>query len=142
MNTHTHSSRAFFALLGILILIMSLGGCQRWNKVDMTQRIEGVPPIMIETLSEHYLIVMRAPNSGWDIQIEKDERIRDGVRLYVTVRRPDPALMYPQAIVDKRVLTQIRTDNTIEIAGRLLDAHETTKGKGFAPIEPVDAFED
>lgn len=140
MNTHTHSSRTFFALIGILILCIS--GCQRWNKVDMSQRIEGVPPIMVETLSEHYLIVMRAPNSGWDIQIEKNERIKDGVRLYVTVRRPDPGFMYPQAIVDKRVLTQIRTDNIIEIAGRLLDTHETTKGKGFAPIEPVEAFED
>ena len=144
MNTHTHTSRTCVALLGalILMLILSLGGCQRWNKVDMNDRIGDAPPIKVETLGENYLIVMQAPNSGWDIQIERNERIKDGVRLYLTVRRPDPGFLYPQAIVDKRVLTLIRTDNIIEIAGRLLDANESTKGRGFAPIEPVEAFEE
>ncbi len=140
------------ALLAALITMpmLALSGCSVWEdrprlrkqKVDMNVPVVGIPPIMLDTLNEHYLLMMRAPNSGWSIEIDKDERIATGMRVFITVRRPDPAFMYPQAIVNKRLLTQIRANLPLEIYARLLDAHEDTKGRGYGKLTPVEEFEE
>lgn len=139
----------------VLLLILSapmltMGGCSVWDsrprlrkqKIDMNVSTQGVPPIKVETLDDHYMLIMQAPNSGWSIAIDKDERIAFGMRLFVTVRRPDPAFMYPQAIVDKRMLSTVRTDSSLEVYVRLLDADEKTKGRGYGKLTPVDQFEE
>ncbi len=134
----------------VAVPMLALGGCLIWEdrprlrkqKVDMNVPVVGIPPIMLDALNEHYLLIMQAPNSGWALEIDRDERIAAGMRVFVTVRRPDPTFLYPQAIVTKRLLTQIRTDSPLEIYARLLDAHETTKGRGYGRLTPVEAFEE
>jgi len=155
MNTQRFKSAMGWitmALLAVLVTmpVLALGGCSVWEdrprlrkqKVDMNVPVVGIPPIMLDTLNEHYLLIMRAPSSGWSIEIDKDERIATGMRVFVTVRRPDPTFLYPQAIVNKRLLTEIRTDSSLEIYARLLDAHEETKGRGYGKLAPVEQFEE
>ena len=108
----------------------------------MNISVDGVPPVMVETVGEHHLLIMQAPNSGWSIAIDKTEHISDGERIFITVRRPDPAFMYPQAIVEKRLLTNIRSETAMEIYARVLGSDEKTKGRGFGRLTPVDAFEE
>lgn len=49
--------------------------------------------------------------------------------------------MYPQAIVEKQLLTDIRKETAMEIYARVLGSDEKTKGRGFGRLTPVDAFE-
>jgi|GEM_PF-1438731 len=134
-------------LCAFLIASMSmLEGCgrigKRWKKIDMNVPVHQVPPIKVEQLNGQYLLVMQAPNSGWSIATERDERIAEGYRLFITVRRPDPAFMYPQAIVEKRLLCDVDSSKPMEIFARLLDANEKTKGKGYGEITPVESFDE
>lgn len=108
----------------------------------MNEPVNHVPPIQVQSLNAHHMLVMQAPHSGWSVAIDRDERIAIGTRLFITVRRPDPSFMYPQAIVEKNLLTDIPSSTTLEVYVRLLDSHEKTEGKGFGLLTPVDRFED
>jgi len=108
----------------------------------MNEPVDAVPPTLIDELDGKRMLVMRAPNSGWSITLDKDERIAAGMRVFITVRRPDPAFMYPQAIVDKRVLTEIHADTEIELYARVLGFDEKTKGRGYGLLVPVERFEE
>jgi hypothetical protein len=135
----------------LVALGIGLSGCSLyperlpapWKRsVSMNEPVDAVPPILIDELDGKRMLVMQAPNSGWSITLDKDERIATGIRVFITVRRPDPAFMYPQAIVDKRVLTEIHADTEIELYARVLGFDEKTKGRGYGLLMPVERFEE
>ena len=144
------STLVSLSVMALSTMMLIVGGCSVWDsrprlrkqKIDMNVPVDKVPPIKVEALGEHHLLIMQAPNSGWSIAIDKSERISSGMRIYITTRRPDPSFMYPQAIVEKRLLSNIRTDTSIEIYARVLSADEKTKGRGFGKLTPVDVFEE
>lgn len=128
--------------VGVLMLC-TMGGCMKQLKgPDMGERMKNAPPIRIDDSEEVHLLVMQAPNPGWSYWIDRDERTRNGKRVFVTIRRPDPTMLYPQVIVEKNLRTKVRTEIPIELSGRIVDFGESTRGRGYAPIHPVDAFED
>ena len=151
MNTqlvHRRTQLLCFFLSAVLLAVSlcTMGGCnriaRRWKGVDMNVPVDNVPPIMVDAIDGKYLLIMQAPNSGWSIQAERDERTAEGFRLFITVRRPDPAFMYPQAIVEKRLLSEVDSSKPIEIYARVLDANEKSAGKGYGKITPVERFDD
>jgi len=97
---------------------------------------------MIDTLEGDHMLVMRSPNPGWSISIDKHERIAEGVRILITVRRPDPAFMYTQNIVDKRVLTEIPSSTNIVLYARVLDFGEKADEHGYGRLTPVEKLQD
>jgi len=126
--------------IGVL-MICTLGGCMKQLKgPDMGERLKDAPPIRMDDSEDVHVLVMRAPNPGWSFWVERDERTREGKRVYVTMRRPDPAMLYPSVIVEKNLRTRVRTDTPIEIYARLLDFDESTRGRGHQRIEPVESF--
>ena len=139
-------TRTFFihTILVVMIGISTLAanGCARWNKVDMTERMDELPAMMLDSSDEFHMLTMQAPNPGWSILIDKDELSPVGMRVFVTVRRPDPSFMYPQVIVEKRLKSDVMTDTGIEIYARLLDFDEKSSGRGYVEISPVSQFED
>ncbi len=108
----------------------------------MAARMESAPPIRIDSSEEVHLIVMQAPHPGWSIDLDKDEPVVSGKRVYFTIRRPDPAMLYPQVIVEKQLRTLVHSDTEIELYGRILDHAETTRKRGYALVEPVVSFEE
>jgi len=127
-----------------LLMLLSTTGCIKriWLRDDdAQQRMQNAPLIMLEKNDTHHLIVMQAPSPGWSIRLDATERTPTGKRVFVTLRRPDPAYEYPQQIVQMHVLTSVRLDSKIVIVGRLLEHDEKTKGKGYAPVTPVESFD-
>jgi hypothetical protein len=123
---------------------MTTTGCiQRiWQRDDDAQmRMVDSPPIMLDQSDNRHLVVMQAPSPGWSIRLDSTERTPTGKRVFVTIRRPDPAYQYTQQVVLMRVLTNVRLDTEIEVVGRLLEHSEKTKGKGYAPVSFVESFE-
>lgn len=134
-------------LVAVLIAVLgTTSACRaiqrKIDKVDMSQRIGDAPPIRLDTIDGRHLLVMQAPNPGWSFSIDRTEISSDGRRVFITIRRPDPAYMYPQVIVEKQLLTDVRAEVPITLMARLLDAHETTSGRSHTVIEPVERFED
>ena len=150
MNTaNTPFIRTFFRIgiavvvIGALTLLSSPGCIKRiWERDENAQsRLASAPEFKVDANLTNHLLVMQAPSPGWSVRLDRTERTEQGKRVYITIRKPDPAYLYSQQIVLMRTLTSVRSDTTIEIAGRLLDFDESTKNKGYATINPVESFD-
>lgn len=134
--------RSLFTQSLLVVLIASasvmLGGCRVIKKNKdasaMAERLENAPPIRLEALGEHHMLVMQAPHPGWSYRLDRDERDRDGWVVYLTIRKPDPAFMYPQRIVDKRLLTEVEADQPIRVMARMLEHNEKGNKDQYAPL--------
>lgn len=132
------------AVIGALALLSSPGCIKRiWERdEDIQARLANAPDFMVDEKLSKHLLVMQAPSPGWSVRLDRTERTEQGKRVYITIRKPDPAYLYTQQIVLMRTLTSVSTDSNIEIAGRLLDFDESTKNKGYAAITPVESFDE
>jgi len=108
----------------------------------MNEPVDQVPPIRIDALDGNHMLVMQSPNPGWSISIDKHERIAEGEQILITVRRPDPAFMYTQNIVEKRVLTEISGSTNIVLFARVLEFGEKAGEHGYGRLTPVENFQD
>jgi len=135
--------RIMSCTLALVMLLASPGCIQRiWERDDnAADRMQGAPLVMLDAVDQHHLIVMQAPSPGWSIRLDETKRTPEGKRVFITIRRPDPAYEYTQQIVLMRVLTRVKLDTEIEVVGRLLEHDERTKGKGYAPVTVVESFE-
>lgn len=126
-------------LVALIASPTMIAGCKLIRKTTdsgaMAERLESAPPIRLESLGEHHMLVMQAPNPGWSYRLDKDERERDGWVVFITIRKPDPAFMYPQRIVDKRLLTEVETKHSIRVLARLLEHNEKGSSDQYAPLE-------
>jgi len=129
--------------LVVLLGVCAAPGCVTRFLTDdaaIAERVASAPPVTIGAMNGYHLIVMRAPNPGWSISLDATEQTPGGKRVYVTYREPDPALYYPQRIVLKRLLTRVRIETELELAGRVLDHDADAEDQPYAPLEPVESF--
>lgn len=134
------------ALIAFTGVITTTTGCRmvkkHWNPIDMNAQLDSAPPIRVEIENDLHMLIMQAPNPGWTFAIDSDEVLKDSTRISITIRRPDPAFAYPQMIVEKNLLTDIRSHRTLEVFARVLDADEKTKQRGYQLLDTVKHFED
>lgn len=133
------------ATLGTLLLALGLPACNMlpWQNQEMiTDPNPAVPPIRLAQTSGRHLVVMQVPTGGWTLSIDNTDVTPDGRRVHLTARRPDPAFMHTQALVELRVLTEVPQDTPIELVARVLDRHEKTDGRVYARVEPVESFDE
>lgn len=145
-TSRTRSSSVLLALscvMFITILLPNAGCIQRiWERdEDASIRMQNAPAMSVRELDGRKLLVMQAPSPGWSIRIDATDRTPEGKRVFVTIRKPDPAFQYTQQIVLMRALTSVRANTEIEIVGRLLEHNEKTKNKGYAKVTQVESFE-
>ena len=98
------------------------------------------PQLSLETENGMHMVVMQAPSAGWSVSVDRSRQTAGPTEVLVTVRRPDPAFVYAQVIVDQRVLTRIDESQPIELFARVLD-HRGGSGRPYdrvvlTPIEP------
>jgi hypothetical protein len=138
-------ARTIGLLVGIALLAPVLTGCRYIKKGDnaqmMAQRLESAPPIMRSELDGRHMLIMQAPNPGWSFGIDRDEREREGWVLYITIRQPDPGFMYPQRIVEKRLLSAVESDKAVRVMARMLEHGETGTKDDYAPLTLADSLE-
>lgn len=124
--------------LALICAPLVLSGCKVIRKAadsgEMEARLESAPPVWLETLGDNHMLVMQAPNPGWSYRLDRDDRGRDGWTVWITIRRPDPAFMYPQRIVEKRLLTQVESDQPLRVRARLLEHNENGTSDQYAPL--------
>ena len=138
------ATRPFVTSTLMLIVLLSTSGCIKriWQRDENAQeRMQHAPMVTLEQSDLHHLIVMQAPSPGWSLRLDSTERTPTGKRVFITLRKPDPAYEYTQQIVMMRVLTSVRHDTEIQVVGRMLNHNEKSKGMGYAPVTILESFE-
>lgn len=126
-----------------LAALAPASGCVRkmlTREPSAAAKLEQAPPVRLDTFEGRHMAVMQAPHAGWNIRLDGTHKTQNGKRVYLTIRRPDPVLMYPQRIVLKRVLTQVDAGTTIDLVARVLEHDEKAKKQEYAPLTPVESF--
>lgn len=124
-----------------------LGGCKSTPRMPWKSRqaivdsMPGLPPMRLDAMDGKHLVVMRAPTGGWTLKIDRSEITPDGKRVFLTARRPDPAFMHTQALVDLRVLTEVPQDAHIELVARVLDRNERPRDRIYARVTPAESWD-
>ena len=125
--------------LALTATTLLMGGCNVFKKAkasgEMQTRLEDAPPVWLDSLGDNHMLMMQAPHPGWSYRLDRDDRDRDGWIVWITIRKPDPAFMYPQRIVEKRLLTQVESDQPIRVRARLLEHNENGTSDQYAPLE-------
>ena len=131
---------------GTLVLAtfcLLLTGCFGGSSVISTDQYTG-PPLHLETLEARHLIIFQAPSPGWAVTIDRTERRLDTTRVFLTLRRPDPGMLYAQVIVDQRVLTPVPISRELTLYARTIDfgKHETEPPYHLVPMTTLKPASD
>jgi hypothetical protein len=95
----------------------------------------------LEASGAKHLVVVRANSGGWSVHLDKEELQPLGKRVYITVRRPDPAFIHTQALVDHRVLTDVPSSTPLEIVARVLDHAAKPNDRIYARVQPQSSLD-
>lgn len=107
-------------------MVLGTGGClSRWigggdPQIAETGTFLG-PAIDLTATDEFHVVSMRAPNPGWEIEFDRAQKTPGPTRLLMTVRRPDPTLIFPQRVVDKTMATTVPASELAEVFARVVD---------------------
>lgn len=121
--------------LGLLVAGagLSLAGCWSSPTVIDDVRFSG-PPVAMEAAEGRHLLVATAPTPGWTITIDRTEPLLDVSHIFLTMVRPDPGALYPQVVVEQRVLTDVPQSRPIDVYARVVDFGQR---KNLPPYHPV-----
>jgi hypothetical protein len=96
-------------------------GCAGFDAVPAHTRgaFEALPA-RVDSAGREHVAVFAAPTPGYQIVLTRTlpgEGHRDA---YVTIRQPNPAVMYAQVVVEQRVGTTVPTDEAVRVHARLV----------------------
>jgi hypothetical protein len=112
-------------VLTLAIGSAALAGCRlvdrAFNRDEPAVPLSSIPPVRVETVDGRHAVVMTAPNPGWDVRFDAAEAALGHRRVLLTFTPPDPALIYPQVVVDKIALTDVPQAEPVRLAGRVVE---------------------
>jgi len=120
-------------------VVMAAGGClSRWlgtsePRVAETGTFLG-PPIDLGATDEFHVVTMRAPNPGWEIEFDRAQKTAGPTLLLMTVRRPDPTLIFPQRVVNKTMATTVPATDPAEVYARIVDHGARTSDEAYTRV--------
>jgi len=104
----------------LVILCLSLAACWGGGSAISPNAYAG-PRMQIRPLEGRHLLVVDAPNPGWLVTVDRTERRLDDTQIFVSLRRPDPGMVYAQVMVEQKVLTTVPETRDIVVYARTLD---------------------
>lgn len=110
--------RAFFMAALTACLLMMPAGCS--GGMHVSESAHRGPPVGVDASGGYHEVVAVLPSPGWRVTVDGKRATPDAVRIFVTLRRPNPAAVYTQQQVTQRVLTPIRSDEPVEVYVRQL----------------------
>jgi len=145
MGTTIH--RRATLLLAAAAILPGMAACSATKKLPWTSSETivdsdpAIPPIALTQMNDRHVVVMRAPSGGWSLHVDKDERTPLGRRVFVTARRPDPAFMHTQALVDHNAITDVPVSTPVEIVARVLEHNENPRHRVYARVQPRESLD-
>ena len=113
----------------MLVASVVLIGCSSSGTRPPTANDQGYdgPPLSVGQVGDEHLVVLTAPTAGWTFSLDEVRSRMGGKDVFVTVRRPNPAYLHPQAVVEQNLGTRVPLSDPIDVYARVLDYDD--KGK-------------
>lgn len=144
LSSHAIRTTALtMAGLSLTTLTACRGGIKApWRSTEaIVDTLPDIPPMALEASGSKHLVVVRANSGGWSVHLDKEELQPLGKRVYITIRRPDPAFIHTQALVDHRVLTDVASPTPLEIVARVLDHAAKPNDRIYARVQPQSSLD-
>lgn len=91
------------------------------------------PPLALDSSGPEHMVVIQAPTPGWVATLDRVAEQHRHQAVFITVRRPNPAFLYPQVIVEQRVATTIPTTGPVRVYARVLAAEKKDSSAAYTP---------
>lgn len=122
----TKATRTALVIIGAIGLT-TLGGCSLLGSSEPDIAVDRTfrgPPMGLTATDHVHVVTAEAPNPGWRIEFDRAEEAPGPTRALVTLRRPDPRLVYTQQIAHLSAATSIDALEPIEVFARVADHDE------------------
>jgi hypothetical protein len=130
------SPSAWLAGCVLLVAAITLPGCSIFGPSERsfersTERYSG-PSVSITAIDSEHHVVVTAQSPGFAIHREGSQDTIEGVDVFITIRRPDPAFQYPQVMVDQTLATGVATTEPMRVFVRTLRHDDTDSERPYA----------
>jgi hypothetical protein len=89
--------------------------------------------LTVDTSGAQQFVVFTAPSGGWAVQLDRTRRELFSVEAFITARRPNPAFVHTQSLVEHRVATGVPSTTPLTVYLRLLP-HGQEDGEPYIPV--------
>ena len=116
---------------------LAIGGCSIFGSSDpevVYERTFRGPPIGLSSTERVHVVTAQAPNPGWRLVFDRSEEAPGPTQLLVSMRRPDPTLIYTHQVADLSAASDVPTDERVEVFARII-GHDERRAK--TPYERV-----
>lgn len=79
------------------------------------------PPLTIDSSGPEHVLVAHLPNPGFRFTLDATRERFNRRDVFVTLRRPNPTVLYPQIVVDQRLSTTVKPETPITVYARLVE---------------------
>ncbi len=132
--------RPAIAAIGLAFAGLALPGCGSTGPEITAGPYEG-PPIEVISRDGVYHLEVQSPSPGWDVTFDRSVQKADERRLFLSLRRPNPAFVYAQVIVEQLVRTDVSVPEDVSAYARVLDYEQDEEGVPYQPV-PQDTAGD
>jgi hypothetical protein len=105
---------------GLLFLSAAPGGCGS-EKLALSNVPYDGPPIRVDSAGPQHIVIVSTPSGGWAVQLDQTRQEFERTDVFITARRPNPALLQTQAALDHFVATTVPSQRAASIYLRVLD---------------------
>lgn len=111
-------------LLGALACALVIGCGASHPLPDIAAETYLGPPLDLDASRSQYVVVMHAPNPGWVVGLDRVAEQYRHQAVFITLRHPNPAFLYPQMEVEQRIATTAPVNASVRVYVRLLAADD------------------
>lgn len=122
------------ATIGLAFAALALPGCGSSGPEIATGMYAG-PPIEVVARDGVYHLKVESPSPGWDVTFDRSVQRADERRLFVSLRRPNPAFVYAQVIVEQLVRTDVAAPEDVSAYARVLAYEQDQEGVPYKPVQ-------
>lgn len=117
------------AMLGILVSILSLGGCADYSGLPEPEPgTYAGPPIVGEIQHGEHLLVATLPTPGYEFTLDGTREAFQAQEIFVTLRKPNPGVLYSQVEVQQRLASGVPSRTAVRVYARVLEFGEKADG--------------
>lgn len=130
-------SRRMAAASGAMACLACLGAlapsCSDAPAVSRSAQPYEGPPISIDPGGPEHVLVLSAPSGGWSFIFDQVKPAFARREVYVTVIRPNPAMMHTLTLVEQRLGTTVDKGTPIDVFARLDDYGANPSDVAYGP---------